>query len=201
MYVKTTLHLPLCSQTVNHKGLIRMGILNPKPLSGVDLTADLYASVTLQARQFIFFHDYQIPDTPQGRFEMLSLHLALMLRRLKFPQVGESSSFDDLIQELCNWVVADIEESVRAMKVSELKISAHLKSFVERFYGRLVAYDKALELNDKDMLEQAIRRNVYSVVDNITDDIVEGLVAYTCQTWEWLQETSISQIILDLKGE
>jgi len=51
------------------------------------------------------------------------------------------------------------------------------------------------------MLEQAIRRNIYGIVDKIEDDIVDGLVAYTFQTWEWLQETSIAQIIIDLKGD
>ena len=45
------------------------------------LAAELYGAVSCQARQFIFFEDFQIPDTPQGRFEMLALHLALMLPR------------------------------------------------------------------------------------------------------------------------
>lgn len=185
-----------------------MGILNRQQPSAAHLPAAIYAAVTSQARQFIFFHDYQVPDTPQGRFEMLALHLALMLRRLKFiqPEVRETESFHDLTQnliaqDLVDWVVADVEESLRAMRVSELKITRHLKNFMEGFYGRLVVYDKALELNDQGMLEQAIRRNVYGIVGNISDDIVAGLVAYTCQTWEWLQETSISQIIIDLKGD
>jgi cytochrome b pre-mRNA-processing protein 3 len=177
-----------------------MRILSQEQSAG-PLTAELYAAVTNQARQFIFFQDYQVPDTPQGRFEMLALHLAFMLRRLKFLRPDERTSFDGLTQGLCDWVVADIEESLRAMRVSDLKITRHLKTFMEGFYGRLVAYDKALELNDKDMLEQAIRRNVYGIVDKIPDDIVEGLVAYTRQTWEWFQETSMPQIIVDLKGD
>lgn len=176
-----------------------MGFLNQK--QGAHLTADLYSAVTSQARQYIFFHDYQVPDTPQGRFEMLALHLALILRRLKFLWTEELDNFRDLSQKLCDWVVADIEESLRAMPVSELKITRHLKSYMEGFYGRLIAYDKALELNDKDMLEQAIRRNVYGLVDRISDDTVKGLVGYTCQTWDWLQETSMPQIIEDLKGD
>ncbi|MBM3632718.1 MAG: hypothetical protein FJX03_03290 [Alphaproteobacteria bacterium] len=178
-----------------------MKILNKTQPKMTDLAADLYASVTSQARQYIFFVDYQIPDTPQGRFEILALHLALMLRRLKFPWPNEVEMCPELSQSLCNWVVADIEESIRSMKVSELKITRHLKRLMEGFYGRLVAYDKALELNDKDMLEQTIRRNVYGIADKIVDDIVMGLVAYTRQTWDWMLETSISQIIVDLKGD
>lgn len=176
-----------------------MGILNQK--QGTSLTAELYTAVTSQARQYIFFHDYQVPDRPQGRFEMLALHLSLILRRLKFLRPEELDSFKDLSQKLCDWVVADIEESLRAMPISELKITRHLKTYMEGFYGRLIAYDKALELNDKDMLEQAIRRNVYGLVDKISDDTVKGLVGYTCQTWDWLQETSMPQIIVDLKGD
>jgi cytochrome b pre-mRNA-processing protein 3 len=178
-----------------------MKILNKKRTPETNPTAELYASVTSQARQYIFFKDYQVPDTPQGRFEMLALHMALMLRRLKFLWPDEGELYANTSQDLIDWVVADIEESIRAMRVSDLKITRHLKTFVEGFYGRLVAYDKALEINDKDMLEEAIRRNVYGIVDKVEDHIVEGLVAYTCQTWEWLEETSIPQIIIDLKGE
>ena len=178
-----------------------MGILSHNNASGLYGAAELYAAVTSQARQIIFFHDYQVPDTPQGRFEMLALHLSLMLRRLKFLRAEEIEDFRDHSQKLCNWVVADIEESLRAMPVSELKITRHLKNYMEGFYGRLIAYDKALELEDKVVLEQAIRRNIYGIVDKIPDDIVKGLVDYTCQTWEWLQETSMPQIIVDLKGD
>lgn len=178
-----------------------MEILNPNQPSKAQGVAELYAAVTSQARQLIFFHDYQVPDTPQGRFEMLALHVSLMLRRLKFLRPQEGEAFSHLSQKLCDWVVADLEESLRAMPVSELKITRHFKSFIEGFYGRLVAYDKALELNDKAMLEQAIRRNVYGIVDEVADDTVKGLVAYVRQTWDWLQETDMPQIITDLKGE
>ncbi len=176
-----------------------MGILNQK--QGASLTSEVYTAVTSQARQYIFFHDYRVPDTPQGRFEVLVLHLSLILRRLKFLRSEELDSFSELSQELCDWVVADVEESLRAMPISELKITRHLKSYMEGFYGRLIAYDKALELDNKDMLEQAIRRNVYGLVDKISDDTVKGLVGYTCQTWGWLQETSMPQVIEDLKED
>lgn len=163
--------------------------------------SELYACVTSQSRQYIFFKDYQVPDTPQGRFEILALHLSLMLRRLKYLWPEETDQYANLSQDLCDWVVADLEESIRAMRVSDLKISKHLKTFIQGFYGRLVAYDKALELHDKDMLEQAIRRNVYGIVEHIDEHIVVGLLDYARQTWDWLQETSLPQIIHDLKGE
>lgn len=178
-----------------------MKIMNKKQQITDHLTAELYGCVTKWARQYIFFQDYQVPDTPHGRFEILALHLALMLRRLKYLWTNEVDEFSDISQQLCNWIVADVEESVRSMRISDLKISRHVKGFVEGFYGRLVVYDKALEFNDKDMLEEAIRRNVYGIVDEVEDDIVRGLVVYMCQTWEWLQETSLPQIIIDLKGE
>jgi len=110
-----------------------MKILGKMHPFAADFTAELYAAVTSQSRQYIFFKDYQVPDTPQGRFEMLTLHLALMLRRLKFLWPEETKSCVNLSQNLCDWVVADIEESIRSMRVSELKITRHLKSFVEGF--------------------------------------------------------------------
>jgi cytochrome b pre-mRNA-processing protein 3 len=170
-----------------------------KPSLNKALAADLYAAVTCQSRQLTFFQDYRIPDTPFGRFEILALHLALLLRRLKFPLSGDPAKLQDVTQDLCNFVVADVEESLRAMRVSDMKINHHIKSFVEGFYGRLVAYDKALELGDQTLLTQAIRRNVYGIVDQMDDHIVQGLAAYAHQTWDWLLETQLLQIIDDLK--
>ncbi|MBM3468256.1 MAG: hypothetical protein FJX71_02340 [Alphaproteobacteria bacterium] len=161
----------------------------------------LYAFITNQSRQPIFFKEYQVPDTVLGRFEILTLHLALMFRRLKFLKEEEQGVFSDLSQDLSNWVVADIDESIRAMRVSDLKITLYLKKFIEGFYGRLIAYDKALESNDKNMLEEAIHRNIFGIVDDIPMSIVNGLVSYTFQTWGWLVETKLSCIINDLKGD
>ena len=183
------------------KVLEDMKNLNKKRQLSTDLISQLYGAVTCQSRQYIFYKDYHIPDTPQGRFEVLALHLSLMMRRLKFLHPNEVGECSGLSQKLSDWVVADVEESIRSLPVSELKITRHLKKFMEGFYGRLMAYDKALELNDKGMLEQAIRRNVYEIVEEIETDIVKGLVAYTLQTWDWLEETTIRQIIIDLKGD
>lgn len=170
-----------------------------KPSFGKVLAADLYAAVTCQSRQLTFFRDYRIPDTPSGRFEILALHLALLLRRLKFPLSSDPEKLSDVMQDLCNFVVADVEESLRAMRLSDLKITHHAKSFVEGFYGRLVAYDKALALGDRELLTQAIQRNVYGIVDQMDAHIVQGLAAYAEQTWDWLLETPLFQIIDDLK--
>jgi len=172
-----------------------------KPSSKEVLAVNLYAAVTQQSRQLIFFQNYQVPDTPSGRFEVLALHLALLLRRLKFPLPDDPKNSQSITQDLCNFVVADVEESLRAMRISDLKINSHIKSFVEGFYGRLVAYDKALALGDQDVLAQAIRRNVYGICEKIDEDIAQELATYMQQTWGRLVETQLPQIISVLKEE
>lgn len=161
--------------------------------------SNLYAAVTCRARQVVFYQDYQIPDTPQGRFEVLALHLALLLRRLKVPQPGDVVPLTDLGQDLCDWIVADVEESLRVMRLSESKIPGYRKRFVEGFYGRLVAYDKALALSDVDMLKQAIRRNIYCIQGYVANEVVEGLAAYTFQTSDFLQGLGLPQIMSEFK--
>lgn len=178
-----------------------MGILKRKTNFSESLAVEIYKVVTFQARKKNLYHDYQIPDTPEGRFEVLSLHLSLFLRRLKFPSENEHRVFEEISQELSNWIVADIEESLRIMPLSDLKITHHLKGFMEGFYGRLVIYDKALECQDKNLLKQALKRNIYGITDCPPQHIVEKLVSYTNQMWSYLQSTSLSQIMTDLKGD
>jgi cytochrome b pre-mRNA-processing protein 3 len=115
----------------------------------------LYEQCVSMARQPDYYTDFSIQDKVLGRFEVLALHLFLMLRRLK---EDTSALSRDISQEICDLFVADMDHSLRDARLSESKIDKNFKRFVEGFYGRLVAYDKGLE---EGALDAAILKNVY----------------------------------------
>ncbi len=102
----------------------------------------LYNRVVNKIRDPQIYHTYGIENSPQGRFELLCLHLFIFLRILK-----ERGGIDanQLSQNICNLFAADMDHSLRDIRVSEMKMARQYKKFIEGFYGRLVSYDLAID--------------------------------------------------------
>ncbi len=117
----------------------------------------LYVSAVTQARQPYLFEEFGVPDSVDGRFDMISLHIFLVLRRLK-ADVDKSA---DLAQCLFDTMFADMDRSLREMGAGDLGVGRRVKAMVTAFYGRLSAYEKALSGNDRAALAEAIIRNIF----------------------------------------
>ena len=101
----------------------------------------------------MFYADWGVPDTLDGRFDMISLHTFLVLDRLKGVE-------QDFRQALVDELFADMDRSLREMGVGDLSVGKKVRKMAEVFYGRVAAYDKALA-GPPDALESAIARNVF----------------------------------------
>jgi cytochrome b pre-mRNA-processing protein 3 len=112
-----------------------------------------YEAIVAAARHSVFYANWGVPDTVDGRFDMIALHLFLVLDRLK----GEAHAFrQDLVDEF----FSDMDRSLREMGVGDLSVGKKVRRIAEAFYGRLRAYDSALA-KEGDDLEAAIARNVF----------------------------------------
>ena len=89
------------------------------------------------ARHPVAYAEWGVPDTLDGRFDMITLHTFLVLDRLK----GEDRAFR---QELVDEFFRDMDRSLREMGVGDLSVGKKVRKMAEVFYGRLAAYDKAL---------------------------------------------------------
>ena len=114
-----------------------------------------YRAIVAQSRQVKFYADWGVPDTVTGRFDMISLHLALMLRRLKGDAAGRPFG-----QKLVEVFFRDMDESIRELGVSDVGVPKRVKKFARMYYGRLESYAGALENGDLEALKVALRRNV-----------------------------------------
>lgn len=116
----------------------------------------LYAAAVAQARQPAFYADCGVPDTPTGRFDLIVLHGFLLMQRLKATPEGRP-----LAQAFCNAVVEDVDRNLREMGTSDLSVGKKVKKLMQGFYGRLGAYEEALQGGDA-MLISVLKRNLYA---------------------------------------
>ncbi len=116
----------------------------------------LYLAVVEQARQSAFYTDMGVPDTIDGRFDMILLHAFLLLRRLR----GAGKRGDRLAQAIFDEMFADMDRNLREMGVGDLSVGRRVKKMVAAFYGRIAAYDSGLE-SDEAELSAALGRNLY----------------------------------------
>jgi cytochrome b pre-mRNA-processing protein 3 len=118
----------------------------------------IYGMIVTQAREPSFYRDLAVPDTVNGRFDLLLMHLWLILRRLKSAAGGPALS-QALFDHFCN----DMDDNLREMGVGDLTVPKRMQAFGEAFYGRAAAYDLALSEgreNDQGPLAQSICKNI-----------------------------------------
>jgi cytochrome b pre-mRNA-processing protein 3 len=141
-----------------------------KPLIAPPGTIEtIYGMIVTQAREPLFYRDLGVPDTVNGRFDLLLLHLWLMLRRLKSVASGTALS-----QALFDHFCSDMDDNLREMGVGDQSVPKRMRAFGEAFYGRTAAYDMALT-GGREALAQAFCRNVLNG-ENI--DKARRLAAY-----------------------
>jgi cytochrome b pre-mRNA-processing protein 3 len=115
-----------------------------------------YRRVVEQSRRPEFFTAYGVPDTLDGRFELICLHAFLYLYRLKSerPQSGR------FCQELFDTMFVDMDRSLREMGKSDLSVGKEVKRMARGFYGRIRAYEDGLAGEDR-VLAAALARNLF----------------------------------------
>ena len=114
----------------------------------------IYGMIVTQAREPLFYRDLGVPDTVNGRFDLLVLHLWMVLRRLKSIEGGASFS-QALFDRFCD----DMDGNLREMGVGDLTVPKRMQAFGEAFYGRTAAYDLALTAGSEP-LAQALCKNI-----------------------------------------
>ncbi|OKO84015.1 ubiquinol-cytochrome C chaperone family protein [Bradyrhizobium sp. AS23.2] len=133
----------------------------------------IYGMIVAQAREPIFYRDLGVPDTVNGRFDLLLLHLWLLLRRLRTVQ-GATELSQALFDRFCE----DMDDNLREMGVGDQTVPKRMRAFGEAFYGRVQAYDQAIE-SGGEALASAICKNI---LNETGMDQAKRLAAYARAT-------------------
>jgi len=116
----------------------------------------LYASALTSARNEVFYTRYNVPDTFDGRFDLLLLHIFIILQRIK-----DKDNYQELSQDLFDVMFKDMDQTLREIGIGDVGIPKHMKKMMKAFNGRMHVYQDAIS-NDID-LNTAIARNLYAM--------------------------------------
>jgi len=110
-----------------------------KPRPARLAAGDLYAAAVAQAREPGFYTALKVPDTREGRFELYTLHVILLIERLK----GEGDAAAETSQAVFDAYVRGLDDAFRELGVGDLSVGKKMKKLAEAFYGRLRTYQQA----------------------------------------------------------
>ena len=148
-----------------------------------------YDEIVKQARRPELMTKFHIADNIDGRFDLLCLHMCLVLKRLKTnPELTRQ-----YCQDLFDFMFLDMDQSLREMGVGDLSVGNRVKEMGKAFLGRLRVYESVMDAKD-DKLQEALIRNVYR--GNVgCSEYADKLAFYTRQIDKKLANTPINEIM------
>jgi cytochrome b pre-mRNA-processing protein 3 len=118
---------------------------------------ELYGAAVAAARDPFLYTGLGVPDTLDGRFDMVSLHTFLLIQRLK----REVPPGPVLAQAVFDAMFSDMDINLREMGVGDLSVGRKVRVMWEAFHGRSAAYAAAMSSGDVAALDAALERNVW----------------------------------------
>jgi cytochrome b pre-mRNA-processing protein 3 len=134
------------------------GRLFRRESAAAPIASGLYGAIVAQARRPVLYTDFGVADTATGRFEMVTLHVILVLDRLE--REGEAAR--PLGQAVFDLYVRDMDRSLREMGIGDFGVPKRMKKMAQAFFGRHDVYRQALAADDAVALAEAVNRNAFS---------------------------------------
>lgn len=130
-----------------------------RPRSALVVGRKLYAAAVEKSRRPGLYGDFGVPDTVEGRFEIYTLHVVLLLDRLR----GNGPQAAEVSQALFDTYVSALDDALREMGVGDLSVGKKMRRLGEAFYGRVRSYEAAFaDLPEVEGLEALLERTVYA---------------------------------------
>ena len=120
----------------------------------------IYHVIVARARQPIFYAQWGVPDTPDGRLELIGVHAALVMRRLR----AEGEAGKVLAQDIFDVMFADVDRNIREQGVGDLSVGKHVKRAAQTFLARCRALDPGLDAEDEGAIAAVLERNIFNRV-------------------------------------
>lgn len=151
----------------------------------------LYLSLVAQSRREQFYLAGGVPDTVDGRFDMICLHTFLVLRRLRAEEAPDTA---ELAQATFDLMFQDMDRNLREMGVGDLSVGKHIKGMAKALYGRIAAYEEGLLAEDPALLDAALRRNLFRGTEPDAAQ-VDAMAAYVCRQADGLAQQATADLL------
>ena len=146
----------------------------------------LYDQLVERARAPLFFRELAVPDSIDGRFDLVTLHAWLVLERLK------SAGLDEAAQVLTDTVFIGFDEALREQGTGDMGMGRKMKAMADAFFGRLAVYSAA---QDPETLAAALAKNVWR--GSAAADAQQRLAAYVGTARAALGSCDLEAALLD----
>jgi cytochrome b pre-mRNA-processing protein 3 len=155
-----------------------------------ELAHALYGAVVARARDVQFYSRYGVPDSFDGRFEMLVMHLFLLHERLK----DEDKASRQVSQLVFDAFLDDMDAALREAAVGDQTVPKRIAKMTQVFYGRAGAYEEALKAQDiKNALESVISRNLFP--DGDSNGREKALACYMAWQYQHISNLEPGEIV------
>ena len=148
----------------------------------------VYRAIVAQSRQPVFYAQWGVPDTVTGRFDVLSLHMGLVFRRLG----GVGKPATEFSQALFDLFFKDMDRNLREMGAGDLSVPKKIRNMGNLFYGLATNLNEAMARGDRAEVEAVLKRNLFADIE--TAD-VPALADYLEAEYAKLKLQSVDAII------
>ena len=154
---------------------------------------ELFKTVLQQSRQPYFYEEFGVPDTMEGRFEMLSIHGGLLVDRLCRSDTGKEGRV--LAQTFFDVMFKNVDWGMRESGVGDLAVPRRIKKMMSDFKGRAYAYNEAYR-SGKGCITHALLRNVYPEGKRPSMETLEKFATYVQSVAHTLDQQGLSDFWL-----
>ena len=151
----------------------------------------IYNKIVKQSRSEDFYLNLGVPDTFDGRFDMLLLTSIILIHRLSSIRTNGK----EVAQNLFDTMFLDLDYSLREIGAGDVGVSSNIKKMASAYLGRQKVYSDSFKKNDINKLMEDLKNNVYRNID-ANKKIVKKLALYCFYTLEKLDSYSDKQILL-----
>ena len=139
---------------------------------------NIYGTLLERTRKPVFYKTLGVEDSFEGRFEVLALHVCMVMHVMLSEEQGEVFN-----QALFDVMFADMDQSLREMGKGDMGVPKYMRRLMKGFNGRVHVYHDAFD-GGEELLSLALKRNVYAERDNVP---VKDLVDYVSQMLDHLR--------------
>jgi cytochrome b pre-mRNA-processing protein 3 len=148
----------------------------------------VYRAIVAQSRQPVFYAQWGVPDTVTGRFDVLSLHMGLVFRRLG----GAGKPASEFAQALFDLFFKDMDRNLREMGAGDLSVPKKIRNMGNLFYGLMTKLNEAMERGDRAEVEAVLQRNLF---DGAAGPNIAALADYVEAEYAKLKLQTVEAVI------
>lgn len=152
----------------------------------------IFNAIIEQSRTVDFYEYFAVEDSLDGRFDLMTINMAIVLDKLDLHKDEKSVfNFKRILQEI---MFDNLDLTLREIGVGDLGVGKKIKVMAEAFYGRMVAYQDLFKGKDLAEMSDTLRRNLYRE-KTIDEEILKKMVSYVYEQHELINKQDIETIL------